>query len=176
MEQPKAQQIYRKSQQKKGLVRYELQVRAETKARFEAAVQAIADDYVTPWDPRRRLAKARAEVFDEMTRGIIHEFLGLKEQIASLRAEITALSPNFFKPKPGQAPPLPQAISTLQDDPDQLKNILANNYQELQNALRDAREAKRHAKQFEELYEANSRHNDDLQEELVRLKQQMISN
>ncbi len=90
------QQKYRQAHASMELVRYELQVNAESKARFENLVRAVADEYESPWDERQRMAKARCQVFDEITQDVVHEFAGLQVHIDSLKAEIKALSPSFF--------------------------------------------------------------------------------
>ena len=48
---PHAQKKYRRSQSNKGLVRFELQVSADAKERFDALVNAAAEEYAQPWDP-----------------------------------------------------------------------------------------------------------------------------
>ena len=72
--QPDKQKKYRKAQHNKGLVRFELQVSREAKDRFETLVGAAANEFEKPWDKRRRMAKARAQIFDEITDGICHDF------------------------------------------------------------------------------------------------------
>ena len=163
---PNTQKKYRQSQTNKGLMRFELQVHARAKARFEEMVSAAADEVVLPWDPRRRLAKARAQVFDEITQGITHEFFALKDQIAALKEEIKALSPSFFKTNQADQTPLPEAIRALPDEPQQLKALLANTYREAQQAKLAAKQYKRQADQYEELYETTSNYNDELKKQL----------
>jgi hypothetical protein len=157
-----AQQKYRQTQHHKGLVRYELQISADAKARFETLATCAAEEMVSPWDPRRRLAKARAQVFDEVTQGIRHEFFALKDQIEALKAEIKTLSPQFFKQKTGHKTPLPEAIRALPDDPKRLKAHLAQFYQDMQIAQREALKYKRLSAQFEALYDVASKQNEAL--------------
>lgn len=158
----KAQKKYRKVQSNKGLKRFELQVSEESKARFDEMVKAAADDYPEPWDSRRRIAKARASVFDEITQGVIREFHSLKDQIESLKAQISALSPSFFKSDEAEDTRIPDAIIALPDSPEQLKKILSKIYRESQQTKLNLREANRQAKQYQELYEAMSNYNDEL--------------
>ena len=66
---PHSQRKYRKSQSDKGLVRFELQISAKSKACFEAMVKVAADEYKDPFSERRRMAKARIQVFNEITQG-----------------------------------------------------------------------------------------------------------
>lgn len=66
-EKPNWQEKYRSKQAQKGFVRYELQVPTEAKERFEELVSEVAEEYVEPYDKRQRLAKARAQVFEELT-------------------------------------------------------------------------------------------------------------
>ena len=164
-----AQQRYRRTQHQKGLVRFEIQVSADTKARFDEAVDAVADEFIKPWSERQRLAKARARVFDEMTQGIRHEFFTLKEQITTLKAEIKALSPSFFQTNDKLTTPLPEAISALPDDAQQLKRLLAGQFRELQQAKLDAQKYKQQAKQFEALYNAIYQQNEELEQQLNEL-------
>ena len=145
---PQPQKKYRQSQANKGLVRFELQVHARAKARFEEMLKAAADEIALPWDPRRRLAKA------------------LKDQIQSLKEEIKALSPSFFKTNPSDQTPLPEAIRVLPDNPQQLKALLAKTYREGQHAKLAAKEYKRRAGQYEALYEVATHYNDELRGKL----------
>jgi len=157
-----AQKKYRQTQQNKGLVRYELQISAEAKARFETLATSAAEEIAAPWDPRRRLAKARAQVFEEITQGVTHEFFALKDQITALQTEIKALSPQFFKQKTSHKTPLPEAIRALPDDPKRLKAHLAQFYQDMQIAQREALKYKRLSAQFEALYDVASKQNEAL--------------
>lgn len=157
---------YRKSQRNKGVTRFELQVSNAAKARFDALVTEAANEYTTPWDPRQRLAKARAQVFDEITQGVTHEFFTLKDQIEALKAEIKALSPQFFKTSKADKTPLPEAINALPNDPKQLKALLAKTYQEAQHAKRETIKYQRAAKQYEALYQAAYNYNEELKAKL----------
>lgn len=160
-----AQKKYRLNQSKRGLIRFELQVSKKSKRRFDEMVEAVADEYNQPWDKRRRIALARAEVFDEITRGSIHEFTELKQQISSQKEEISALAPSFFYEK-NMPVALPSAIQSLPDDPDHLKALLAKMYQEAQTAKLQAREQKRKADQFEKLYNVQYEENEKIQAQL----------
>jgi len=153
------QKKYRRAQFSKGLVRYELQVHSESKDLFEEIVQTVADEMVEPTDERRRMAKARIRVFDEVMQGITHEFFTLKDQIKALQDEITALSPSFFKVDATDQPPLPNAVRALPDDPDYLKKLVTQFFQNAQAAIQTGKEHERRAKQYLELYEASQAEN-----------------
>ncbi len=168
---PNKHKKYRKAQHNKGLVRYELQVNAGAKARFEALVEAAADEFEAPWDIRRRMAKARALVFEEVTSGAIHDFFALKDQIQALKEEIKVLSPSFFISNVPQKAPLPEAIRNLPDDPQQLKTLLSKLYSESQQAKIQATEYKRKADQYLSLYDTVSDYNDELK---LKLKENDI--
>lgn len=151
------QKKYRKRQSSKGLIRYELQVNETSKVRFEQLVETAAEEFVEPEGLRQRMAKARAQVFDEITKGVCHEFFTLKDQIKALREEITALSPSFFfESNQVKKTPLPTAVAALPDDPIALKALVANLHRQLQSSLQTAKEHERRAKQYLELYEASS--------------------
>jgi hypothetical protein len=166
---PKPQERYRSSQNKKGLVRYEIQVKAKSKQKFEELVAAAADEHQTPWSKRQRLAKAREEIFDQVTQGIKHDFYELKNQIEVLKQEITALSPSYFHTEPQNNIPLPQAIKSLPDDPQALKSLLAKIYKQLQDAKYQNIEYKRQADQYEKLYSTLYDENESLS---ARLEEQ----
>lgn len=157
--------IYREAQQARGLVRIEFQVKPEVKARFEEAAAVEAETYTEPWDHRRRLTKARTALFEKLAAGTLHQFEQLKEENESLKAQITALSPSFFK-STHQSTPLPNAITALPNDPAQLKRILAALFQESQKAKRDLLEWKGRANQYCELYETSSNQNDELRQKI----------
>lgn len=163
---PNWQNKYRKAQHTKGLVRYELQVNVESKARFEELVEAASEEYAQPFDKRQRMAKARASLFDEVTRNVLHEFFELKDKIKRLRDEIKALSPTFFKTDEFDNVPLPESISALPDSPEKLKNLLARLYRESQRDKNSAMESKRKADQYLSLYETMSDYNDVLKKSL----------
>ena len=163
-EAPDAQQKYRQAQANKGLVRYELQISAESKAKFESLVNAAADEYDYPWNQRQRMAKARVQIFDEITQGVLHDFQALQNQIIALKEEVAALSPTFFKSNTPDQTPLPHAIESLPDDPSKLKRLLANFYKTAKQAMTAGQEHKRRAKQFEELYNVSSSYVDELKE------------
>ena len=162
---PNRQKKYRQKQNIKGLVRFEIQLPIETKAHFDELVDAVADEYVQPYDKRRRTALARIQVFGEITKSITHEFFELKDKIISMRDEIKALSPNFFKIKTDSTP-LPEAIKALPDDPKRLKQLLAKLYQSLQGAKLATQQHKRRATQYEALYNAANEYNDKLKTKL----------
>ena len=160
---PSAQRKYRDSQKHKGLVRYELQISRESKERFESLVETAANEYDESWNLRHRMAKARSDIFDEITQGITRDFYALKNQINVLKAEIKALSPSFFKKMLPENSPLPQSIQSLPDDPVQLKKILASTHLEAQHAKKEMLKYQRQAQQYLSLYETASSYNDELQ-------------
>ena len=47
-------------------------------------VKAAADEYIEPYSEKQRMAKARVQIFDEITEDIRHEFFTLKNQVAAL--------------------------------------------------------------------------------------------
>jgi len=161
----KAQKKYRKNQSSKGLVRYEIQVEEKSKQKFEAVVKAAADEYTDPWDERQRMALARTQMFNKITEGTVHEFSELKRQIKALQDEVQALAPKFFAQKKTSSP-LPSAISSLPDDPEHLKILLAKIFSEGQQAKRQATEYKRRADQYEELYKVATNHSEELERRL----------
>lgn len=161
----KAQKKYRKKQANKGLVRYEMQIPKESKERFEQMVKAVAEEYEKPWDERQRMAAARAEVFNEMARDSMHEFSELQRQIKALQEEVQALAPKFFAQSNANTP-LPSAIRALPDNPEHLKILLAKFFSEGQQAKRQAKEYKRRADQYEELYRVATDQNEKLEIQL----------
>lgn len=162
---PNAQHKYRRSQSRKGLLRFELQVSTETKQRFDQMVQAKAKDLLSPWDPRARLAKARALLFDQLTQQITPMFENLNAEITQLKAEIEALSPQFIADDTCTSA-IPRSIAALPDDPQHLKQLLAQSYQQTQTLKTQLSQSQRLAKQYEQLYEATAQYNEDLQAKL----------
>lgn len=170
---PNYQKKYRQKQEAKGLARFEIQIPAETKAKFDELVEAVAEEYAHPHSKRQRIALARIQVFEEITQDITHEFFELKDRIQALKDEIKALSPNFFKNKTDNIP-LPEAIRSLPDDPHKLKKLIAKLYQGLQVAKLSATEEKRRAKQYEALYNTTSDYNDKLRSKLNLTENEII--
>ena len=160
------QKKYRQLQDAKGLVRFEIQLPADIKATFDELVETVADELLEPWDKRQRVALARIQVFKEITQNITHDFKGLSTEISALKEEIKALSPTFFKTQTAEQTPIPEAIRALPDDPEQLKQLITKLYQGLQTAKVSTHEYKRSATQFEALYDAASRYNEELQQQL----------
>jgi hypothetical protein len=78
------QKQYRKSQAQSGLIRYEIQIPAQTKHELEELVSAAAQEYPQPHSLKQREAKARAQIFTELTAQTRHEFFELKDRIACL--------------------------------------------------------------------------------------------
>ena len=167
---PNRAAIYRKkylrAQQDRGFVRFELQVSAKSKARFDALVDAVADEQAHPWDSRRRIAKARAQIFEEITHGVVHEFFTLKDQIQALKAEIKVLSPQFFHTKDNPKIPLPESIRALPDDSKYLKALLAKTHQEAQLAKKRLVRLEETSTQNEKLYYTVQEENEELKRQL----------
>ena len=159
---PNHQKDYRKKQANKGLVRYELQIPYEVKAKIERLVAEISDEYDKPYAKRRRLALARAQLFTELTADTQHEFTQLKAQIAALRDEIAAIAPSFFIKKDSQEVPLPNAIAQLPDDPHDLKQLIAKFYHQYTAADKAMKDYKAQAEQYFKLYNALNDENDRL--------------
>ena len=158
-----AQQHYRKNQANKGLVRYELQIPESVKVKIETLVAAIADEYDTPYDKRRRLARARAQLFTELTSDTQHDFIQLKAQIAALKEELATVAPAFFIKKDTETTPLSHAIAELpNDNPEALKQLIAKFYREAQKATQELKTYKERANNYYQLYEALTDENDRL--------------
>ena len=160
------QKKYRRMQDAKGLVRFEIQLPADIKDTFDELVEAVADELSEPWDKRQRVALARIQVFKEITQHITHDFKALTAEINALKEQIKALSPTFFKTQTAEQTPIPEAIRALPDDPEQLKQLITKLHQGLQTAKLSMHEYKRSATQFEALYDAASRYNEELQKKL----------
>ncbi len=158
---PNAQSKYRNRRSNDGFVRYELQVKKETKDLFEAMASAAADEIAEPWDKRRRLAAARAQLLDELLEGISHEFYTLKDQIRAMKDEIDALTPSF-ETSDGRNVAMPMVIHELPDDPKKLKQLLANCYHQQEKIKIKLKENQRVTDQYQALYEASSAENDRL--------------
>ena len=160
---PNYQQTYREKQGNKGLVRYELQLPEALKARIEQLAAEIAQEYDTPYDKRRRLARARAQLFTELTSDTQHDFTQLKAQIAALKEELATVAPAFFIKKDTDTIPLPHAIAELpNDNPEALKQLIAKFYREAQKATQELKTYKERANNYYQLYEALTDENDRL--------------
>lgn len=170
---PNKQKKYRQAQENKGLVRYEIQVKKETKDKFEKMADAAAEEYIAPLDKRQRLAKARSDVFDKLVHGIEHKFTALQEQIQSLKDEVASLSPAYFKATSKSKTPLPEVISSLPDDPHKLKRILAETYRVAQIAKISSKQNKEDADRLQRLYDASYDYNETLEKKLKELKEIM---
>lgn len=160
---PDRQKKYRKKQKASGLVRFEIQIDEKIKRQFDLLVNEVANEMPSPWDIRRRQSIARARVFEEITQDVRHDFFNLKDQITALRAEIRAISPNFFISDEDANTPLPEAINSLPNDPQRLKAILAKTYQESQNAKLECSNYKQKSERFSKLYEAFYDYNEELE-------------
>lgn len=160
-----AQKKYRTNQSKKGLVRYEMQISKSSKLKFEELVTVAADEYKEPYSEKQRKTIARKDLFEQMIEGNLHEFDELKQRIKSLEEEIEALAPKFFSDRKTKSP-LPSAIKALPDDPGHLKALLSKFFSEGQQAKREAKEYKRRAEQYEELYRVVSDHCEELERQV----------
>ena len=158
---PNAQSKYRNKRSNDGFVRYELQVKKETKALFEAMATAAADEIAQPWDKRRRLAAARAQLLDELLGGISHEFYTLKDQIRAMRDEIDALTPSL-EGCDGKNVAIPTVIHELPNDPKLLKQLLANSYHQQLNLKREKQKFEQAADRYHALFEATNQENERL--------------
>ena len=167
------QKKYRKKQEDKGLSRLELQIPNTLKQKFDRMVDAVSDEYPFPNDKRRRVVLARARIFEEITQGLMHEFYALKEENDRLRAEIKILHPAFIK-QHINAPqaPIPDAIETLSDDPQALKQIMATLYLKLQQAKRAEAKLKEGCARNEKLNEVLEQYNDTLRTKLKLAKKE----
>lgn len=145
------QEKYKKNQRDKGMQRLEISLPKELKTNFERMAEAISDEYAEPDDRRQRLAKAKVQLIEELTKNINHEFFVLKDEIAKLESMVNFLSPTFDEHK-GDTP-LPYSIENLNNDPTFLKGIIANLYKEKSTYQLQAKEYKRRSEQFLELYE-----------------------
>ena len=163
---PSAQKKYRANQSHKGYVRFEMQIKAESKQRFEEMVEAAAAQSIEPYDKKRRMAQARRDIFDQITHHIRYDFVTLKNKIHALEQEIAALSPSFFKTDLSDTTPLPRAISSLPDDPKKLKAILAQTFKASQQAKMERAEYKRRSEQYLDLYETADNSNEVLKKRL----------
>ena len=163
---PSPQKKYRKAQANKGLVRYEIQITEESRDRFEEMVRGVAAEYVEPFSEKRRAAKARIQIFEELTQDIVHEFFALKDQITAISA--CPLPPSFFKASINASTPLPDVIKSLTDDPAKLKQILFKVYSDLQKTKLYEAEYKRQSEQFLQLYELADNRVDQLTNQLEK--------
>ena len=59
---PNYQKKYRQKQEAKGMARFEIQLPAKTKAKFDELVEAVAEEYARPHSKRQRIALARIQV------------------------------------------------------------------------------------------------------------------
>lgn len=157
--QPNAQKIYRENQKERGLVRYEIQVSAKSKEKFEEVVNAVSEEYVKPYDKRKRLAKARAQVFDDLTNDITHEFFELKDRLKKQAETIKALSPTFKTNDIGELI-VPDTVKKLPDDPEKLKLLITKLYTETNTLKTELENVKRVSEQYRALYETVSNENE----------------
>ena len=129
-------------------------------------VQAVATEYVEPYSEPQRIAKARMQIFEQLTAGVLHEFFTLKDEITRLKEEIKALSPGFFQTQSGETIPIPEAIRNLPDDTKHLKLLLSKIFQQAQQAISAGKEYQRLSEQFQQLYEVANDYNEKLKNEL----------
>lgn len=151
--QPNRQQTYRQTQNRKGLVRLEIQVSLETKKRFDEMVTMVANELEEPWDIRRRLAKARGLVFDEMTKGTIHHFDRLSQKIIALEEQLSLTSPTLsINADNTSNQKINTKVESLPDDPMLLKQNLSKIYKLAVRAQLDANKYKNESERYLELY------------------------
>ena len=163
-----AEEKYRQSQKNKGVVRYQFQATQQSKEKFEQMATAIAAETAQPYDLRQRLAQARTQLFDDITQHTVHEFTVLTDKIATLTAEVQALSP-VFNPHSTTERPLPQTIADLPNDPKQLKVLLANLYQETQQAKQQVAKYQQQAQQYQDLYNTSENYNEQLKAQIEQV-------
>lgn len=163
-QQPNRVKKCRDKMRAKGRRYYQFQVTESTFERFEKLVEARADEMVEPFDQRRREAKARTQLFDELTQEVIHQFFLKEEQIESLKNEISILSPSFFKSNNWDKTPLPAAIDTLPDDSIALKNYLATLHIESIKDKKAFAKSKTFNEKYRGLYEAQVKENERLKQ------------
>ena len=144
-------QKYNKNQQDKGFSRLEISIPNKLKQEFEAMAEAISEEFIEPEDRRQRLAKAKVQLIEELTKNINHEFFTLKEKIAKLESMVEFLSPSFEAHKGDH--PLPSFVENLSDDPVLLKGIIANLHKDKCTYQLQAKEYKRRSEQYLKLYE-----------------------
>lgn len=145
---------FKENQKVKGIERLEISLPKELKEKFEAMAFAISEELISPKDERQRIAKAKSQLIEELTKNINHEFFALKDKIAKLEGMVEFLSPSFNIEK--NTTPLPSSISNLNDDPKFLKGIIANLYKEKTTLEVQKKEYKRRSEQYLALYESVS--------------------
>ena len=158
------QNDYRKKQERNGMVRYEIQVPKKLKDTIEELSSEVAEEYLAPRSLKQRMCKARAEVLQKATQNIRHEFFELKDRIRELTAQVTALSPSFFKTSEQDNTPIPDAISSLPDDPKQLKQLLARTYKDMQTAKVRLSQVESDSKRYLALYDLEMKESERLKE------------
>ena len=158
------QNDYRKKQERNGMVRYEIQVPKKLKDTIEEISSEVAEEYLAPRSLKQRMCKARAEVLQKATQNIRHEFFELKDRIRELTAQVTALSPSFFKTSEQDNTPIPDAISSLPDDPKQLKQLLARTYKDMQTAKVRLSQVESDSKRYLALYDLEMKESERLKE------------
>ena len=170
-EKPNYQKKYRNKKIDKGFVRYEIQVSLEAKERFEKAVTVAAEEYAAPYSLKLRKAKARAQIFEEMTQGTTHQFFTLTDEIERLRKEMEVLAPSIFEKNSTEA--IPSAIAALPDQPQQLKAWLAQTYQVAQKAKKQTiycqsqiKELNRKIERYQEMTDSQAQQIKILKEDL----------
>lgn len=153
-------QKYRQKLKANGMVRLEVLIESNYKKHFDELVAAKSEDYPPHLDQRQRTAQAKQLILKEALGNTQTSFIALTEEIESLKAEIRALSPAFFKTDLPAEDRIPEAILALPDDPTTLKRRLAKYHKEQQKLASTAKEYKRRAEQYYRLYEAASDENE----------------
>ncbi len=129
---PNWRKKYEEDQKALGRVKVNFWVDGEDYESFLTMAEAFAEEYAKPYDVKRRVAKAKLELFKKNIVGKTHDFFIQRDKIQSLKAQIRALTPNFFKTDDADRIPLPDAIKALPDDPKTLKLLLAKIFRDRQ--------------------------------------------
>jgi hypothetical protein len=166
-EKPNYQKKYRNKKTAKGFVRYEIQISYKAKERFEKVVAVAANEYAEPYSKRQRMAKARSQIFEEITKKTVHQFFTLTDEIENLRKEIAVLAPSIFEKNSTEA--IPSSIAALPDQPQKLKGWLAQTYQVAQKTKKQIvycqsqiKELNRRIERYQEVVASQSKEVHDL--------------
>jgi uncharacterized phage infection (PIP) family protein YhgE len=142
---------YKQKQKDRGYVRFEVMLPCKLRDKFEAMAREVSNEYIEPADNRQKIAKAKIELLAEFINGTNHEFFTLKDKIERQAKLIEYLSPTFNLKD--EMPELPEAIKALTNEPNELKQLLAQLYSENQSLKTQLNEVSRRAEQYLKLYE-----------------------
>lgn len=144
------QKTYRDSLDKKGLVRYELQIPSDTKEQLDKLAITIANEFAHGSEQTKlRLAKQR--LIEELVAGLKHDFFDLRDKIEKQKVIIKALSPTFNVKTDDH--PIPDSIQKLTNDPEELKRLITKLHVENASLRVQKEEYKRRSEQYLRLYE-----------------------